>query len=247
MNSSMTNVIEISNLTHTFGKTLKVLDDISITLNRNDFLTIVGPSGCGKSTLFKIITKLITNYDGEIKINDLLLQDSIKPLGYMPQKDLLLPWRSLYSNVILPKEIAKETVNQKEIDEYLEIFGLKKFKNLFPHQLSGGMRQRTALLRTFLMGSDIVLLDEPFAALDYLTKRRLQSWFLEVFKKMNKTVIFITHDIDEAITLSNRIVVLSSLPARILKEFRIDASIDKSELSSPELLNIKKEIISLIG
>ncbi|MFK5883648.1 MAG: ABC transporter ATP-binding protein [Candidatus Izemoplasma sp.] len=246
MNSSMNKIIELKSLSHTFGETLKVLDDISITINKNDFLTIVGPSGCGKSTLFKIITKLIKSYDGEIIIKNIKLQDSSELLGYMPQKDLLLPWRTLYKNIILPKEIAKIKVNEEEIDEYLEIFGLKAFKNHFPHQLSGGMKQRAALLRTFLMGSDIVLLDEPFAALDYLTKRKLQIWFLDVFKKLNKTVIFITHDIDEALALSNRIVVLSNLPARILKEFTIDQDIDKTDPFSPELLEIKKEIINLV-
>jgi len=240
-------LIEVQNLTHTYNQSLKVIDDLTFSINKNDFLTLVGPSGCGKSTFFKIITQLIKNYEGKITIKGQDLTDFKEPLGYMPQKDLLLPWRTLFDNVKLPLELLKKEVNEDELNSIIKTFGLIEFKDHYPHQLSGGMKQRTALLRTFLMGNDIVLLDEPFAALDYLTKRKLQYWFVDVFKKMNKTVIFITHDIEEAIILSNRVIVLSSLPAKILKEFKISENIDKTDPLDKEMLQIKQEIISLIG
>jgi len=241
-------VISIENLTQHFDEKLKVLDNISLEVNKNDFITLVGPSGCGKSTLFKVITKLIKNYDGSIKINNTPLIESSDNLGYMPQKDLLLPWRSLYKNVTLPLELAHKSVDESELRRLISIFGLSGFEKSYPHQLSGGMKQRAALLRTFLMGNEIILLDEPFAALDSLTKKKLQLWLVDVFKKMNKTVIFITHDIEEALTLSNRVIVLSKLPARIIEEFKIDEEYPRSYevLNSEKMLKIKKKIIDLI-
>lgn len=241
-------VIRIKNLTQHFDEKLKVLDNISLEVNKNDFITLVGPSGCGKSTLFKVITKLITNFDGEISINDTTLNDSTDNLGYMPQKDLLLPWRTLYKNVTLPLELAHKNIDSNDMGQLISIFGLSGFEKSYPHQLSGGMKQRAALLRTFLMGNEIILLDEPFAALDSLTKKKLQLWLVDVFKKMNKTVIFITHDIEEALTLSNRIIVLSKLPARIIEEFKIDEEYPRNYdvLNSNKFLSIKKKIIDLI-
>lgn len=223
-------VISIHNLSHTYNQNLKVINQLSIDVKKHDFVTLIGPSGCGKSTLFKLITKLIGNYQGEIIIKGTPLEDSKERLGYMPQKDLLLPWRTLYQNVTLPLELMKKSIDEATILESLETFGLKEFKDHFPGQLSGGQKQRAALLRTFLMGNDLVLLDEPFAALDYLTKRTLQKWLLAIFKKLDKSVIFITHDIDEAIVLSNRIIVLSELPATVLKEFVVADFKNKEEL-----------------
>ncbi|XMB85281.1 ABC transporter ATP-binding protein [Mycoplasmatota bacterium WC44] len=242
-------IIKISNLTHYYNEDLKVIDDLSMTVEKHDFLTLVGPSGCGKSTLFKVLTKLLPKYEGEININDIDLHSSNENFGYMPQKDLLLPWRTLYRNVILPLEINKKQVNEEEITELIELFGLNGFNESYPHELSGGMKQRAALLRTFLMGNDIVLLDEPFAALDGLTKKKLQLWLVEVFKELNKTVIFITHDIEEALTLSNRIIVLSQLPARIINEFKITAPYPRTYdvVNSDEMIKLKKEINNLIG
>lgn len=245
----MTNIIRINNLTHTYNNSLKVLDNISFDVSENEFITLIGPSGCGKSTLFKILTKLIPNYEGNVSINNQDLHQFTNALGYMPQKDLLLPWRTLFDNVVLPLEIQKQPINNDEINELITTFGLDGFQDHYPHQLSGGMRQRAALLRTFLMSQDIVLLDEPFAALDYLTKRHLQAWLKDIFKKLNKTVIFITHDIEEAINLSDRLIVLSSLPASVLEVIDVK-NIDSSKDNKKDILvyqNIKSNIISLIG
>ena len=245
----MTNIIEVKHLSHTYNNTLKVLDNLSFTVKENEFITIIGPSGCGKSTLFKIITKLIKEYEGNITINNTNLRQFTDLIGYMPQKDLLLPWRTLYNNVILPLELQKKTINEEEVNALIKTFGLDGFNNHYPHQLSGGMRQRVALLRTFLMSHDIVLLDEPFAALDYLTKRKLQQWLKDIFKKLDKTVIFITHDIEEAINLSDRIVVLSQLPATILDIIDV-SDVDNSTDNTTDInryQTIKNKIIELIG
>lgn len=245
----MNNVFEIKNVSHSFNHTTEVLKDITFNVEKNQFVTLIGPSGCGKSTLFKIITKLIPNYTGEITINNNPLKNYKESVGYMPQKDLLLPWRTLYKNVVLPLELSKKTIIKEDILKLIQTFGLEGFESNYPHELSGGMKQRTALLRTFLMSSNIVLLDEPFAALDYLTKRKLQDWLLSIYKKMDKTILFITHDIEEAINLSDKIIVLSSLPAQMLKEIDV-ASINNNSDDPDTLLKfaeIKKNIISLIG
>jgi len=241
-------VVSVSNLSHSFEQT-EVLKDISFDLNKNEFITFIGPSGCGKSTLFKVLTKLIINYSGTISIQNIQLDSYNNSLGYMPQKDLLLPWRTLYKNIILPLELKSEQIDQDHIYELIKTFGLEGFEEFYPHQLSGGMKQRAALLRTFLMSNDIVLLDEPFAALDYLTKRKLQSWLKDIFVKLDKSALFITHDIEEAINLSDRIIVLSALPASILEV--IDVKDIDSFGTNKEVLEkynlIKQNIIQLIG
>jgi putative hydroxymethylpyrimidine transport system ATP-binding protein len=202
----------------------QILSDISFGVNEGEFITLIGPSGCGKSTIFKIITGLEKNYTGSVLINNKDIKEYSGKLAYMPQNDLLLDWRTLYGNAALPMELDKtdkKTIDKK-IRELLPEFKLSGEEKKYPHELSGGMKKRAALLRTFLVGSDILLLDEPFGALDAITRGEMQEFLLEVCEKHRHTVLFITHDIDEAVYLSDRIIVLGKDPAVIKGEVKID-------------------------
>lgn len=243
----MNKIVSINGLSHQYTD-IPVLNNISFDVNEHEFVTLIGPSGCGKSTLFRVLTKLETDFEGEIKLFNQDIKAYSDSVGFMPQNDLLLPWRTLYDNVILPLELSNKDIIQEEILSLIDTFQLKGFESHYPHQLSGGMRQRAGLLRTFLMSKELMLLDEPFAALDYLTKRKLQKWLKDVFKELKKTVIFITHDIEEAINLSDRIIVLSSLPATKMKAFEVKDIDSNSENENilQKYHTIKKEIISLI-
>lgn len=217
-------ILNIEKLTNTF-ETTQVLQDINIQIEKGEFVSIVGPSGCGKSTLFRIITNLLkSKYQGSCKIENIDAQNYNKPIAYMAQKDLLLPWRTLIENVAIPLEIQKiPKKNLKEkITPFLKDFGLDGFEKSYPNQLSGGMKQRAALLRTFLINSELMLLDEPFGALDAITRLKMQELLLEVWRKYNHTVLFITHDIEEAIFLSDRVYVMSARPGKIVKKINID-------------------------
>jgi ABC-type nitrate/sulfonate/bicarbonate transport system ATPase subunit len=202
------------------------LYDISFSVEPGQFVSIVGPSGCGKSTLFNIIVGLDEPDTGEIRLDGQVMKKRTGLFGYMPQRDLLLPWRSILDNVTLGPELAGDDMKaaRREALELLPLFGLDGFGRAYPATLSGGMRQRAALLRTFLCHRDIMLLDEPFGALDALTRRELQSWLLDIWRRFDKTILFITHDVDEALFLSDRVLVLSARPARIVLDKAVNLS-----------------------
>ena len=228
----------------------KVLSDISFDVNESEFITLIGPSGCGKSTIFKIITGLEKNYTGNVIIDGTDIEKYQGKLAYMPQNDLLLDWRTLYKNAVLPMEIEK--ADKKNIDERIKKL-LPEFKLLgeegkYPYELSGGMKKRTALLRTFLVDSDIMLLDEPFGALDAITRSEMQEFLLEVCDRHRHTVLFITHDIDEAVYLSDRIIVLGKNPAVIKGEIKIQISKPRNTdvLLEREFLEYKKKIMDML-
>ncbi|MGG0655504.1 ABC transporter ATP-binding protein [Rummeliibacillus pycnus] len=185
----------------------KVISHLDMEVQQGEFVSIIGKSGTGKSTILRLITGLLHQDEGEIKINqkDISLGD----VGYMPQKDLLLPWRTILENIMLASEIQKDLhISKEEARIWLQRVGLVGYENALPKQLSGGMRQRVAFLRALLTGKDVLLLDEPFGALDALTKKEMQSWLLSIWQNLNKTIIFITHDLEEAIYLSDRILLL---------------------------------------
>lgn len=214
-----------------------ILKDINIDLNKGELVSIIGPSGCGKSTIFNIISGIEEKDSGEVYVDG--------HLGYMYQKDLLLPYKTIIDNVSLPLVLSGMSKDKarKEVEGYFDVFDLKGYEKSYPRQLSGGMKQRANFLRTYVCSKDIMLLDEPFGALDSITKASLIDWFSGVRKKMNSTILLITHDIDEAISLSDRIYVLSTKPASVKKEFVID------ELSknNPELRSeLKSQILSLL-
>lgn len=243
MNTCQNNdlVISIKNVTKSFDSET-ILKDISLDVKAGEFVSILGPSGCGKSTLFNIITGLIKAESGEVKVSG--------DIGYMQQKDLLLPWKTVIKNVVLPLDI--KGVNKKESREkaqkYIEVMGLKGYENKYPYELSGGMRQRASFLRTFLSSEEIMLLDEPFGALDSITKGNMQKWLLEMKDMLNRTIVFITHDIEEAIFLSDSVYVLGSKPGIVKKKFNLDFfKEDKTKrLFSKELLEYKSSIIELL-
>ncbi|ACZ08921.1 Aliphatic sulfonates import ATP-binding protein SsuB [Sebaldella termitidis] len=228
----------------------KVLSDISFDVNESEFITLIGPSGCGKSTIFKIITGLEKNYTGNVIIDGTDIEKYQGKLAYMPQNDLLLDWRTLYKNAVLPMEIEKtdkKTMNER-IKKLLPEFKLSGEEGKYPYELSGGMKKRTALLRTFLVDSDIMLLDEPFGALDAITRSEMQQFLLEVCEKHRHTVLFITHDIDEAVYLSDRIIVLGKNPAVIKGEIKIQISKPRNTdvLLEREFLEYKKKIMDML-
>jgi ABC-type nitrate/sulfonate/bicarbonate transport system ATPase subunit len=205
------------------GTTTLALADLSFGVEAGEFVTLIGPSGCGKSTAFNLITGLTAPDRGEIRLNERLINGQPGVVAYMPQRDLLLPWRTILDNVILGAEIVGEprTVARRHALDLFSLFGLTGFENVYPSALSGGMRQRAALLRTFLLGKDTLLLDEPFGALDALTRYDLQSWLLDVWERFSTTILFITHDVREAVLLSDRVLVFTPRPGRIKSEMRI--------------------------
>ena len=229
---------------------LSVLEDINMTLRDGEFVSVLGPSGCGKSTLFHLIGGLLEPDQGDIFIDGERVNGVTNKVSYMYQKDLLLPWKKVIDNVALPltlKKISKKAGRQ-EVAPYFDIFGLEGFEDYYPSQLSGGMKQRAAMMRTFMNQHDIMLLDEPFGRLDAITKLKMQQWLKQVKEKMNRSILFITHDIEEALFLSNRIYVLSERPARVIKEIKVDLNqSDLTTCTTSEAFNpLKAEIIALL-
>ena len=242
-------VLEIKKLNKNFDN-IQVLEEVSLHIKKGEFISIVGPSGCGKSTLFKIITGLIKEYDGEVRVEGTESRDYIQPISYMPQKDLLLPWRTLYENARIPLEVSRidKGKHQGLILPLIEEFGLAGFEESYPSELSGGMRQRGALLRTFLIESDLMLLDEPFGALDAITRMEMQEWLLEIWQKHNHSILFITHDIDEALFLSDRVYVMTGRPGKINLEIEVKGERPRKRESffDEKKMDYKKEILRIL-
>ncbi|KGX91330.1 ABC transporter [Pontibacillus halophilus JSM 076056 = DSM 19796] len=199
------------------------LKDCSLSIGEREFVSIIGPSGCGKSTLLNTIAGLIDPDEGDVIFRDQSIVNRTGEFGYMPQQDVLFPWRTILDNVILPLEI--NGLNRKEAKEranpYFEKFGLEGFQYQYPRALSGGMRQRANFLRAVLPAYPLLLLDEPFGRLDALTRSQLQQWLLQTYEELQASLLLITHDIEEAILLSDRIYVMSSRPGTIIEEVRV--------------------------
>jgi NitT/TauT family transport system ATP-binding protein len=212
--------LRISGLSKSFQKdsgTVHVLDGIDLSVDPGQFVSVIGPSGCGKSTLFNILAGLMPHDRGDIALDGQAVPHLRGKVGYMLQRDLLMPWRSVIDNVVVGLEVRGHPRKQslEQARHYLNMFGLSQFENAFPKELSGGMRQRVALARTLLPDPDILLLDEPFSALDYQTRLFLEDLLIETVEQSGKTVILVTHDIDEAVALSQKIFVLSARPGRL--------------------------------
>ncbi|WP_231869902.1 ABC transporter ATP-binding protein [Paenibacillus riograndensis] len=225
-----TNMISMTDLSYSFGTSPEtpVFSGLSMDVRQGEFISLVGASGCGKSTLFKIIAGLLQQTGGELNIPGTISADPSSRLGrvaYMPQQDLLLPWRTVLDNCLLPWELNRtgsKTEAVRSIRNMLERFGLAGTEQRYPHELSGGMRQRTAMLRTLAAGHKLMLLDEPFGALDAITKRGLHRWLLELWGSLEQTVLFITHDLEEALLLSDRIYLMSGGAGGGVQEFPVD-------------------------
>lgn len=214
----METILDVRSISKAFGE-VNVFADLSFRVARGEFVTLLGPSGCGKSTILNILSGLLNPDGGKVSLRGEDITGETGHVSYMQQKDLLFPWRRIIDNIALPLQIQGTRLKQarKKVKPLLVEFGLKGFENRYPFQLSGGMRQRAALLRTYLFSKEVLLLDEPFAKLDEITKRKLHSWFIDVLEHLESTVFFVTHDIDEALKLSDRIYVLSQRPARVMK------------------------------
>ena len=240
----MKKTLEIKNLSYSFGDN-HILKDINIYVKENEMVAIVGSSGVGKSTLFNLIAGVLKKQSGEIIING--SDDYIGKVAYMLQKDLLFEHKTIINNVILPLIIAKidKKVALEEGRKILKQFNLEKYVDKYPKQLRGGMRQRVALIRTYMFKRNIFLLDEAFSALDAITKKELHKWYLNLKKEFNLTTLLITHDIEEAVFLSDRIYILANKPGEIIKERKIE--INPNEDIDVQRLFYKKEILNIMN
>lgn len=229
----------------------QILDNVSITLNSGELVSILGTSGSGKSTLFNVLSGLLAPKSGSVYLKDENITGKTGYMSYMLQKDLLLPFKNIIDNVSLPLVIGgMSRKNARELAlTHFKDFGLDNTMNMYPSELSGGMRQRAALLRTYLCGKDIALLDEPFSALDAITKTGMHKWYISIMKDIKLSTLFITHDIDEAILLSDRIYILGNTPATIKKEIIIDKEDVRQFdlLLSDSFLQYKRTILNAIG
>ena len=227
--------IEIKNICHKYqdinGEVIAV-DDISFTADDGEYISIVGASGCGKSTILSIICGLITPTSGDVLIDGKKTEGISDKIGYMLQKDYLLEWRTIYKNIILPLEIRGRLTdeNKEYATNLLKKYGLYEFKDKYPSQLSGGMRQRAALIRTLALKPEILLLDEAFSALDYQTRLLVREDVYKIIKNENKTTIMVTHDIDESICMSDRVIVLTKRPAKINDILTVDFGKERSPM-----------------
>ncbi len=242
--------LEAKGITHEFvqDKTkIQVLKNLNFSVNKGEFVALLGPSGCGKSTLFNIISGLITPLSGEIYLNGKRLQGNIGAFGYMQQKDLLLQWRTVLKNVLIGPEIQGASLVDTKIEalELLTQLGLQGFEKSYPMQLSGGMRQRVALVRTLLFNKDILLLDEPFGALDAMTRTVMQSILLDIWNKNRQTVLLITHDIEEALVLADKIYVLTARPASIKATVDVPLSRPR-DITERDLIDLKSKLFELL-
>lgn len=212
---------------HSLKGSTKAIDNISFKADSGEFLSIVGPSGCGKSTLLNIIAGLLKPSSGDIYIDGELSNSISKKMGYMFQRDHLFDWLTVWDNILIGLKIQHKSIKlyEDKVNSLLKDYGLWDFRSHHPYELSGGMRQKVALIRTLALNPEVLLLDEPFSALDYQTRLNISDEIYKIIKKEGKTAIMVTHDIAEAISMSNRVIVLTKRPAQISNIFDIDFSI----------------------
>lgn len=249
----------MENVSKSFGDK-KVLESVSLTLEEGEIVCILGASGVGKSTLFHIISGLLMPDEGRVLLDGEDVTGKPGKISYMLQKDMMLPYKTVLDNVALPLIIKKTSGEGKigpwrrirtareKATAYFEEFGLSGYEKKYPAQLSGGMRQRAALLRTYLFSQEVALLDEPFSALDTITKGKMHQWYLSIMEEIHMSTLFITHDMDEAIILSDRIYILGGTPAVIQDEITVSGKKPGAEefKISPEFLEYKKRILEYI-
>lgn len=239
--------LEVRNLRQSFAQKdtqLQVLDTLNFSVDEGQFVALLGPSGCGKSTLFNIISGLLVPDTGEIYLNGKRIHGNTGDFAYMQQKDLLLPWRTVLRNVLIGPEMHNEPPDtaKAEAQNRLAQLGLSGFENSYPMQLSGGMRQRVALARTLLFRKKILLLDEPFGALDAMTRTVMQSILLDIWAEDRQTVLLITHDIEEALLLADKIYVLTARPATLKTEIPIAIPRPRN-VTDTGFIGLKKELL----
>jgi ABC-type nitrate/sulfonate/bicarbonate transport system ATPase subunit len=234
------------------GGEFEAVRDLSLSVADREFLSILGRSGCGKSTLFHVIAGLIEPSAGVVRLDSEVINGRAGYAGYMMQRDYLFPWRTVRDNVVLGLDVLGEDKRKSRIRAQAMIprFGLAGFEDFYPSALSGGMRQRASLMRTMLLDRDLLLLDEPFGALDAITRAEMQAWLLEIWEEFRRTVVFITHDVEEAVFLSDRVVVMGGPPGSVLAS--VDVGIERPRsyaevVTSTEFIRVKHEILDVIS
>ncbi|MCM3663109.1 ABC transporter ATP-binding protein [Mesobacillus subterraneus] len=239
--------ISLEKITKAFIETGSVLEEISLYVKEGEFVSIIGPSGSGKSTIFQCIGGLLLPDNGEMFLGERKINGGTGNIAYMPQQPSLLPWRTVLDNVLLGQELFQKP-DKQEAQDWLKKINLSDYENAFPHQLSGGMNQRVAFIRALLSPQSVLLLDEPFSALDEFTRFDMQKWLLSVWEEKRKSVLFITHNIEEAIFLSDRIYLLSPRPAKIVQEISIPFKRPRTDLLllENEFLQLKRDIYSAL-
>src|SRR5215468_142879 len=243
-------VDSVSMTFQTPGGAFQALAPITLSIPQGRFVSLIGPSGCGKSTIFNIIAGLLEPTGGRVLIDGVDATGTIGRVGYMPQKDLLLPWRTVLDYVILGMEIQQVPLraSRERALPLLHRYGLAGFEYLYPSALSGGMRQRAALLRTLLFDTDVILLDEPFGALDAQIKLKMQEWLMQLWSDFSKTVLFVTHDVEEAIYLSDEVHVMGTRPGRIIASIPVPLARPRvrGSVLGPDFLAIKERCLELL-
>ncbi|MCO6008451.1 ABC transporter ATP-binding protein [Actinoallomurus purpureus] len=239
--------LTIDSVEVSFGETL-ALAKIDLEVKNGEFVTFVGPSGCGKTTLMNVIAGLQQPTSGRVMMDGADIAGKPGHVGYMFQKDLLIPWRTVTGNIVLGAALTGRATksDRTAARELAARYGLGDFVDHYPHALSGGMRQRVALMRTLAFHKEVLLLDEPFGALDAQTRLEMQQWLLEVWADSGRTVLFITHDVDEAVFLADRVVVMSARPGRIqdVHEVAVPRPRTVDTLMSPEFMDLKSQVLS---
>ena len=233
------------------GEDFDIIDDLSFSVEPGSFHCIIGVSGCGKSTIFRMTNGLLRPKSGTIRMGGKPIGEQKHYCGYMPQRDLLFPWRTIGENLALPLEIMgglSRTERRERIDDALADVGLEGCRDKMPDELSGGMRQRAAFARTMLTGSDLLLLDEPFSALDFLTRISMQEWLLGQWEKHKKTILFITHDVEEAVFLSGSVLAVTSTPIHTLTEVPVPATYPRTRecLTHPDMVALREDLIDVL-
>ena len=244
--------IKIKNLNKFYpnedGQDTHALSNINIDIQDGEFVCIVGPSGCGKSTLLEIVAGLLDKTDGEVLLDDIPVNGTSREIGVVFQDASLYPWRTVRKNIAFGMEIAgvPKDVQTERLEKYIKMMNLTGFENKYPAQLSGGMRQRAGIARTLVMNPKVILMDEPFSAVDHLTRCTLQEELIRIRQEEKKTVLFVTHDINEAVYLADRVILLSPRPSTVQEEYKIDIPHPRSR-TDDYLVQIAARIVSDIS
>ncbi len=244
-------MLEFQDVSFTYpGAETPIIQNLSFHVEAGSFVSIIGASGSGKSTLFRLLNSLETLQNGSITVNGTDIRNLSHYTSYMPQQDLLFPWRTVEKNVMLPMQVQKvpKEIQKKTAAEMLDRVGLRDWAKAYPRELSGGMRQRVSFARTLCGGSSLLLLDEPFSALDSITRISLQEWLREQWGTLDKTILFITHDVEEAIFLSEKILVLTGSPVTGLKEYTVPLPAERRRdmLLSGEIQELKESLVEIL-